>query len=299
MKSESLKSIFSVWGSLVTQSIDISEVGVSDTLTNLSQITNALNVLSQTNGKENNNYIDKSNIDNLQLALKDLEALLHTKGDMLKLMSESETNIKQITQNVSALTQLTIETRILSLNASVVAQKAKDEAGLKFNVIASEISNFSDKLNNNNLQINRSVKDFGATFTTFVQANTSSNDNEQKVLNNVQTMLFDLLGNLSNSISQLQTQHQSIVEGIDLINERLKSTLITLQFQDRMKQILTNISNDMGILAQRIEENKNYDIDEHIKMLQESYTTIEEKLATGSDIHHDEENIENGGLMFF
>jgi len=299
MKSESLKSIFSVWGSLVTQSIDISEVGVSDTLTNLSQITNALNVLSQTNGKENNNYIDKSNIDNLQSALKDLEALLNAKGDMLKLMSESETNIKQITQNVSALTQLTLETRILSLNASVVARKAKDEAGLKFNVIATEISNFSDKLNNNNLQINRSVKDFGATFTTFVQANTSSNDNEQKVLNNVQTMLFDLLGNLSNSISQLQTQHQSIVEGIDLINERLKSTLITLQFQDRMKQILTNISNDMGILAQRIEENKNYDIDEHIKMLQESYTTIEEKLATGSDIHHDEENIENGGLMFF
>ena len=299
MKSESLKSIFSVWGQLVTQSIDISEVGVSNTLTNLSDITNTLNVLSKTNAQESSSYINENNIGNLRSALTDLEALLHTKGDMLKLMSESETNIKQITQNVSALTQLTIETRILSLNASVVAQKAKDEAGLKFKVIATEISNFSDKLNNNNLQINRSGKDFGSTFTTFVHANTNSNDNEQKVLNNVQTMLFELLGNLSNSINTLQTQQESIVSGIDLINEQLKSTLITLQFQDRMKQILTNISNDMGILAQKIEENEHYDIDEHIKMLQANYTTIEEKLATGSDIHHDEENIENGGLMFF
>ncbi|WP_428024817.1 hypothetical protein [Arcobacter sp.] len=298
MKSESLQSIFSIWSDLVEKSIDMSDNGISDTVSNLAQITDALNGLSKNHTQENSTFIDESSIDNLQLALKDLESLLEVKDEMTKMITKSETSIKQITQTVSALSNLEIETRILSLNASVVAQKAEDVVGRKFKVIAGEISNFSNRLNNNNMQINNSVKDFDTTFQTFVKANINNADNEHTILGNVQTMLADLLGNLSSSINQLQNEQNEIVQTINLINERLKSTLLILQFQDRMKQILVHMGDDMKLLSQKIGEDQNYNIDEHIELLKSGYTTIEQRSIGDSSNAVEEEHIENGGMVF-
>jgi hypothetical protein len=65
-----------------------------------------------------------------------------------------------------------------------------------------------------------------------------------------------------------------------------------------MKQILSNISEDMYLLSEKLELDEDFDIDEHIQMLQNNYKTIEEKLVSGGSTDADEENIENGGMVF-
>ena len=209
---------------------------------------------------------NEKNISELMLDADDATNMTHVSAINDKLESVSEFLIDMNRQSsdmenfIRELKEISVQSKILSVNASVQASKA-GEHGKGFSVIAQEIKNLST---NSELAIKNATKTFKSVQNLSQQC--------ALTIENIQTKLFDfikkaksysdefihkteLLGSISETINGLTVSRKQHLEGIRILSEAMSGIKDSTDNNAEGARKLETAAGSLSDLSSRLKEN--------------------------------------------
>ncbi|MCE5222426.1 MAG: methyl-accepting chemotaxis protein [Clostridium sp.] len=195
---------------------------LSQKLDNIADVTNDMSSVSQNTKDLSNQGINTVNI----LINKNNETIEST-TKVEDIVSDMNDSVKEISMISDAINAITEQTNLLALNASIEAARA-GEAGKGFAVVADEIRKLAEQSKNSTEQIKKIIETIQAKATTAVQAMDSTkkiNSEQNEAVSKTEKIFTDILlsittlnekvGNVKNSIEDMQVQKQIFVTQIE------------------------------------------------------------------------------------
>lgn len=205
-------------------------------------------------------------------SLDELNALIGLSGDLKQMVSE--------------VTQIARQTNLLALNAGIEAARV-GKAGAGFRVVASEVRGLADRSLNTSERIAVNVSAIGAAIGLVVAAANEGTELENAAVaranDEVRSVLDDLLG----VVSTFQRTSDQLEETAIGIRAEVAKSLVDLQFQDRVCQVLEHLKNSvehMRSLAVEVGPSRPLDSRALLDDLADNYSMREERQAHDSGV---------------
>lgn len=185
------------------------------------------------------------------------------------------------------------QTNLLALNASIEAARA-GESGRGFAVVADEVRKLSQQSEQTGKQMSEKVVEINGALEQTRQTTTSLGAQDADRGNNALGLLDDSVRDFSAAAERLAQVNQRMQTEGSRVEKELHASLIALQFQDRVSQIVQHVAQDLKhMLAhleavrearRRGEKPPRIEPREWLKRLESTYTTLEQAaLHKGGD----------------
>lgn len=224
-------------------------------------------------------------------------------NEVLNLMHSAQENRDAMLAEIKSLTAYTLElntmaldvakiasqTNLLALNAAIEAARA-GEAGRGFAVVADEVRNLSrlssetaQKMSDKVDTINAGIGRVSEIAESSAARDHVSVANSEQAIEQVLTRFRQATDSLAESASLLQSESTDI-------HHEISNVIISLQFQDRVSQILNQVRNNMEHLSSHLNDPEQQvrtsgpimiDADSWLADMELTYATDEQR-----DIHH-------------
>lgn len=176
----------------------------------------------------------------------------------------------------SAVQTLASQTNLLALNAAIEAARAGD-AGRGFAVVADEVRTLSAKSGDTGRDIGQKIE----AITNAIQATIDAAQNlvvsDEANLRLLNASVEDVTGKLGDEINILHESGQRLHHMSCEIENNISQIVISLQFQDRVSQILHHIETDMQDVAHHVNTDMaSFDEQNWQQQFEKRFTTAEE-----------------------
>jgi methyl-accepting chemotaxis protein len=217
--------------------------------------------------------------------LATLRAGLLAKEEMLERIHEVAKFSDELKSMANSVSSIANQTNLLALNAAIEAARA-GEAGRGFAVVADEVRKLSTMSNETGKQISSRVDAVGKAIHDAVQIAERFSVQDAKTMQDSELLIQNVLQLFRDAVEQLgaaanRFQHEGMA-----VQESVGNVIVSLQFQDRVSQILRQTMDDLarleGYLADhaarraRGEAMAPLDVAAWLDNLARSYTTLEE-----------------------
>lgn len=241
--------------------------------------------------------------ESLRKALESRDELLSEMQYLRRYTDELET----MAQDVSVVAK---QTDLLALNAAIEAARAGD-SGRGFAVVADEVrklATLSGDTGGNIIghaaNINQRIKETLEMVERFTET-------ESQLINNAEEAIRDVLERYELTSKTLEASSK-MLHGISIkVQDDINDSLVALQFQDRITQILDNVRTGIVDFSEQLDKSKNeflcgtlsapMDASDWEKQMRITYTTSQEREnfinATGDAVG--EQKAEDGEVTFF
>ena len=186
---------------------------------------------------------------------------VHNGVDVSEKLKELDHHIKEMNSIIDLISDITSQTSLLALNASIEAARAGD-AGRGFSVVASEISHMAGQTNEATEHITDIINNFAATITEVVRVITRMIDgiNTEKQSTSNTAGIFDLiksnsvsvreqLDELTDNVMELKAANTAIsdsIQTISAVSEEVSAhSSQTLNQENENTEILKRIDSKM------------------------------------------------------
>ncbi len=169
----------------------------------------------------------------LEVIVKSKDALL---GGVRDLVSETR-ELKEMASQVSAIAA---QTNLLAINASIEAARA-GSAGRGFAVVAAEVRKLSQLSAETGKHIADRVNQIGVIMQSTLKSANDATETDRRVITQTDEVIRSVLEHvhdLGGSVDDMR-QHGST------IRTAVEEVMVTLQYQDRVSQIIDAVSTDM------------------------------------------------------
>lgn len=288
------------------EAIDALTVKFANIVQRLNVAMDASKAVSMVTGSEQvgSDAIFEDSHQKLNTLVEQVSKTMEERKDSLGQLQVLVQNTDGLRNMAESVESIAAQTNLLALNAAIEAARA-GEAGRGFAVVADEVRDLSQRSGETGRQISSTVHDFSAKVETTLSRAMKSMETDLKqeesgreVIENIMENLHFITEGLSKSTEILSSESAGIVEEIS-------DVLVSLQFQDRVNQILSNACNALENFSEFLAEEEKkqvsnaqhkIDIEPFIKKLEETYTTDEER-----NIHQGKEasDSKNSSLEFF
>jgi methyl-accepting chemotaxis protein len=169
------------------------------------------------------------------------------------------------------------QTNLLALNAAIEAARA-GEAGRGFAVVAEEVRKLTTQSDNSGKQIAQRVDAVAQTIAAIVQMTDQhavleeqAMQESEQIIQGVLEVFSDTVGYLTRAAAEFQNEGHSV-------QNTVAEVLVSLQFQDRISQILGHVAADLGRLERHLAAGeKSVDVQTWLDDLSSTYTTLEQQ----------------------
>jgi len=171
------------------------------------------------------------------------------------------------------------QTNLLALNAAIEAARA-GEHGRGFAVVADEVSSLSSRSGDAGVRIGKRIKQVNDLLkTAFETMEEISEKGNRSVAISDQT-IHKVIGEFRNFGEHLFQASDILATESNHVREEIEQVLISLQYQDRVRQILEHVMKDMSKLAEQITRDEldfaRLDINRWLADMERTYTTLEQ-----------------------
>src|SRR5690606_15000014 len=229
-------------------------------------------------------------LDASQGALNEIGSSLKSAVQTMVAMKEQIVTLSQFTEELKEMagdvSRIAAQTNLLAVNAAIEAARA-GEAGRGFAVVAAEVRKLSNMSAETARQITAKVDAFNESISEVVARTDEDARQEATVAEGAERTIAHVLqgfestaGKLSESGNILRTESEAIRAEID-------NVLVSLQFQDRVSQILTHVCNDLDRLHTYLEQRQwraadglplpEIDTQAWLEHMSTTYTTMEQR----------------------
>jgi methyl-accepting chemotaxis protein len=228
---------------------------------------------------EQRNVIDliEKGRDDLSAMLDRLRAGVAARSEMfsrIKEIARFSDDLKAMAGTVSGIAS---QTNLLALNAAIEAARA-GEAGRGFAVVADEVRKLSTQSDNSGKQIAQRVDAVAQTIATIVQMTEhhavleeQAMQESEQIIQGVLKVFGDTVGYLTQAAAEFQDEGHAV-------QNTVADVLVSLQFQDRISQILGHVAADLDRLERHLAEGESsVDAQAWLDELSRTYTTLEQQ----------------------
>jgi methyl-accepting chemotaxis protein len=197
--------------------------------------------------------------------------------------SENLQRINQLAGFTEELSEMSVEvasiasqTNLLALNAAIEAAHAR-ELGKGFAVVAEEVRKLSERSGTTGNQITLRVESVNRVLQETLDATTAFHAQESAMLLESEQTIQDVLAQFAAAAKTL-SESTARLEAVNThVRGEVSETLVHLQFQDRVGQILQSVVADMEKFLARMQGHPSaLDVDRWMTELASTYTTFEQ-----------------------
>jgi len=180
-----------------------------------------------------------------------LRSALATKDSMLSeiaTLSKFTEQLKGMAQNVGDIAK---QTNLLALNAAIEAARA-GEVGRGFAVVADEVRKLSDLSGGTGKKISETVETVNHAIAATLKISQQYAEQDEAMVAQSEGIIQHVVGRTQEAALGLATSSDVLRSETQSIGHEIAEVLVALQFQDRVSQILSHVSQDIDKLHERI-----------------------------------------------
>ena len=217
----------------------------------------------------------------LHVVTASLRSALESKKNLLAeivRLSQFTVELKKMAADVASLAA---QTNLLALNAAIEAARAGD-SGRGFSVVADEVRKLSTLSGETGLRIREKVDTVNAAIAATLHFSEQSAQQDAEVVTRSERSIEQVLKRFSGTADGLTRSSELLLSESASIRDEISNMLVSLQFQDRVSQILGHVSGDLEKLEQLLASNSGVgtttvDATLWLNELAKTYTTAEQR----------------------
>ena len=230
---------------------------------------------------------------------KALGTSLAEKEKLLRSIEDLSCFTEQLRKMAWEVSSIASQTNLLALNAAIQAARAGD-AGRGFSVVADEVRKLSHSSGDVGRKITETIESVNEAITDTLTISRKFARQDEETLNNAKQIIASVLKRFTLAAAVLSDSEELLRAENNIINHEISDVFISLQFQDRVSQILTLVVDDLNKLEQHLLDLSNQglscsvNVEQWLENLAKTYT-MEEQLAVHegakTEIRTDQNNI--------
>lgn len=206
-----------------------------------------------------------------------LKTLQHSKKEILADVTNFAADLREMVDDVRLIS---LQVRMLSFNAAIEAAHAGDR-GAGFAVVAREMRQLSDSSAETSAGMAKRIERIeaiDASLSNIFQEENKSSDTDTLFITKAEAIVRDVIGHFKRLTVNLSRSVQIMEKESDEIHRKISASMVELQFQDRVSQILTHVVSNMNSLRDEVEgkADGDLDIDARLREMTQDFTTQEE-----------------------
>jgi methyl-accepting chemotaxis protein len=219
---------------------------------------------------------------------KALGASLGEKEKLLRSIEDLSGFTEQLSKMALEVSSIAAQTNLLALNAAIQSARA-GEAGHGFSVVADEVRKLSRSSGDVGRKITETIESVNEAIEDTLIISQKFAKQDKHTLDNAEQIIASVLKHFTQAATKLADSEELLRTENNAINHEISDVFVDLQFQDRVSQILTLVSDDLNKLEQHLNELKNKEtsdglsrsvnVEQWLEELAMTYT-MEEQLAT-------------------
>ncbi len=192
----------------------------------------------------------RQNEKELRRVIELLEVTQKDKRQLVAKVRECFTSMKELDKLAEDVSEIARHTNILSLNAMIEAASAGDP-GRGFAIVADEVRSLSALSATSGRIIAKTVERISQRMSAVVNLAEESELKEQQALDDSQAAIDRVMSNFEVVTSSLTESAADLQAASGEIHEHIGEVMVSLQFQDRVSQILTNVCESVRALYEQ------------------------------------------------
>lgn len=223
----------------------------------------------------------------LKPVVEALKGALEAKNAMLKEIGDLARFTGELKKMAADVENIASQTNLLALNAAIEAARA-GESGRGFAVVADEVRKLSGLSEQTGKRISEKVEFVNQAMASAVRTARQTAQQDARVVTDSETTIRSVLERFNEAITVLTRSADLLRTESAGIRGEVSELLVSLQFQDRMSQVLSQVEADMKKLTQRLTEFERdrtqgglpnqIDAAAWMKDMEQSYSTEEQRI---------------------
>lgn len=213
-------------------------------------------------------------------ALKTAQHARDTVFDEIRGLSHYTEELQKMAADVAAIAA---QTNLLALNAAIEAARA-GEAGRGFAVVADEVRKLSGLSSDTGKKMSEKVGVINAAMVGACKVAEEASAHDAQSIKSSESTVHNVIGRFGGVAARLSESTEMLQKENNAIGIEVNEVLVSLQFQDRVSQILSQVRANMQKLEVHLHEadgTRRIDAHEWLNEMHLSYATEEQRLNHG------------------
>lgn len=236
----------------------------------------------------------------LESVVQALEVALQERDGLLRQVSDLGSFVEELEQMAQDVATIAGQTNLLALNAAIEAARAGDQ-GRGFAVVAGEVRKLSQSSAETGERMSEKVTYISGAIEAAVAAAKTSSGRDTETVNGVRQTLRQVLKNFQNHAEKLLQSAQILRHTSQGIQVQVEDSLVQMQFQDRISQVLSHVRDSVDGVGRDLEQSQSdlLNVDAHLNALESSYAMVDEHNNHQNRAGHQASASPAGEITFF
>lgn len=212
----------------------------------------------------------------LEFVVNSLQNALQDRDGLLSQINGLDTFVEELDTMAQDVAKIAGQTNLLALNAAIEAARA-GEQGRGFAVVADEVRNLSRLSAETGERIGTKVRYIGDAIRSAVNAAQASRGRDSAAVQTSEQTIQSILGEFQELGQKLVASAEALRQSNLEIQSEVEGSLVQLQFQDRIGQMLSHVRDSMSNVAQRMKSCDVLDVPAALQEMEASYAMAEER----------------------
>lgn len=200
------------------------------------------------------------------------------------------------------------QTNLLALNAAIEAARA-GESGRGFAVVADEVRTLSGQSGDTGNRITDKTAEVNGVVAELFDFSSQTSNSVNEAIDTGEEVVERVISHLSSRTEQLESEGHKLLEISKMLQEEIQQMLVAFQFQDRVSQILQQVTASLGNIDSLVEQRRQQrsegvmpeplDIESLLDGMKTGYTTTEQHRNHEGDDASTSDDAPGGAMVFF